>query len=402
MTVRWGLPSRGWGDLGALLDYVRGIVEDVKRRGDAALLEYTKRFDGIEIESVTLGKGDLDTCASKLPDEVTKAIEIVYEAQRKVCEASRPRDLTIFVGGVRMVVAWKPIERVGLYVPGGRKAYPSTAIMLGVPARTAGVHEIYLASPPRPDGCIDPAIAYVAKIVGVRRVYRVGGPQVIAALAYGTESVVKVDKIVGPGNMYVQAAKMLVQDVVAIDGVAGPTELVAVADESADPRLVALDLMAQAEHGRGSTVALVTTSRALAEGVSKLLEGAEGDYYVHVVRDLSEALRVVNEMAPEHVALHVRDPGKLIDLLLNAGAVTVGQTPSALVDYLGPNHVLPTSGWARSRGVLSVYDFVKPVALVEGVGELAEELLWALEVLARYEGFHGHAESVRARYVRAP
>lgn len=268
-------------------------------------------------------------------------------------------------------------------------------MMTGIPARVAGVKEIYVCTPVKTS--VDPAIAYIALKLNVDGVYKVGGAQAIGALAYGTQTIKKVDKIVGPGNVFVQAAKYLVSAEVGIDGIEGPTELVVIADEIANPTRVALDLMAQGEHGPGSVLVLISPSEALLNKVEELLP-QEGTFYLIKSSDLEEAVNVANELAPEHLSLYVRNADELLRHVRNAGAITVGDTPPALLDYsAGPDHVLPTSGWARFRGGLTVYDFLKGIAYVRSKNP-DRELIRAAMKLAEYEGFTVHSRSMGVRY----
>lgn len=324
------------------------------------------------------------------------SIDLIHEHLITLSKQSLPKNLMVRVGGLSSGIIWRPLNSVGIYVPGGRKAYPSTLLMAATPAKTAGVRRLYVATPPRMDGSVDPAIAYLALKLGVRKVYRVGGAQIIAAMAYGTESVDKVDKVVGPGNIYVQIAKFLLQGIISVDGIEGPTELVVVADETANPDEVCVDMEAQAEHGTTSIVALITTYDPLLNYVGKCLDGGLNTYFLIKVDSIEHAINVVNELAPEHLSLRVGDPHALIGRVENVGAISVGRTPSALIDYLGPNHILPTNASARFRGGLSVYDFLKTIVVADG--SPTKELLRAVRILASYEGFPIHSRSVEVVY----
>jgi histidinol dehydrogenase len=399
MTVIRGLPQPTELGLYKVLDYVRDIVEDVRRHGDEALIKYTKKFDGVELSSVKLPVAKAEECLGAVNRDVQKALDVLYEFLKRLYEEVRPSDIFLNLRGVKLGIAWRAVDSVGIYTPGGRHPYPSTVLMAGVPAQVAGVKKIYVASPPNKEGCVDPAIIYTSRLIGASELYRVGGPQIIAAMAYGTESVRKVSKIVGPGNIYVQAAKFLVRGVAEIDGIEGPTELVVVADDSADPRLVVADMVAQAEHGLESPVVLITTSERVVNVVEKLLESHSNTFYIYLAKSVEEALNVANELAPEHLALHVRNSVEFATLIENAGAVSLNYSPPALIDYTGPNHILPTNRWARVRGALTIYDFLKPVAILEDASNIDEEVLRAVQVLAKYEGFKAHEESVVIRYV---
>lgn len=399
MTVHIGIPRSRPLELAKVLESVRNIIENVKLNGDRALIELTRKFDGIDLQRIAINKSSLRECYSGLSEDVRRAIDRLYDVLIDIHRKSLPSNLIVDSRGVRMGYLWRSIERVGIYVPGGRKSYPSTLLMAGIPAKVAGVKELYVASPPVSSKCVNPAVAYTAYILDVEEVYNVGGAHAIAALAYGTESIKRVDKIVGPGNIYVQAAKFLVQDVVSIDGVEGPTELVVIADEYADPELVALDMMAQAEHGYGTFVVLITDSEEIASKVADLLaKDAEHDYYIITVKDIDEAISIANEIAPEHLALHVANAERCLDKITNVGAVSVGREPPALIDYIGPNHILPTNRWARARGALSVYDFLKPISVIIDSTKADREVLESVKMLARYEGFEIHSRSIGARF----
>lgn len=399
MTIHRELPSARPLEIEKVLGVVKGIVDYVRSFGDKALIEFTKRFDGIEIEDVILDRDQLNKCCRDLDSGVKDALNKVHNFLVKVHESYKPRDVVVEVSGVKLGYIWRSIESVGVYVPGGRKAYPSTLLMAGVPAKVANVKNIYVASPPTQNGCVNPAVAYLSILLEVEQVYRVGGAHAIAALAYGTESVKKVQKIVGPGNIYVQAAKYLVQQVVAIDGIEGPTELVVIADDSASPKTVALDMKAQAEHGYGSMVVLISISEIIASEVSNILEqDGDHDYYVVVVDDILKAIDVANSLAPEHLSLHVRDAQKFIPYIVNAGAISIGEEPPALIDYIGPNHILPTNKWATSKGALSVFDFLKPVSVILDSTSIDSDLLKSAMLIAEYEGFNVHGKSIGVRF----
>jgi histidinol dehydrogenase len=398
MIVR-GIPTQRSLRLEKVLNIVKEIINYVRSRGDEALIELTKKFDKVSIETVALDRDQLKRCCKDLDQGVAKSIDRIFNTLWRFHEKTLPRDMVFEVDGVVLGYIWRSVESVGIYAPGGRKSYPSSLMMCGIPAKVAGVKKLYVASPPLQNGCINPAIAYISLKLEVEEVYRVGGAQAIAALAYGTKSVKKVSKVVGPGNVYVQAAKLLVQDVVSIDGVEGPTELVVVADEYADPHLVALDMMSQAEHDVETLVALLTTSSDLAEKVSQILDkDKEHVYYIAVVKSVDEAINIVNELAPEHLSLHISNYEKYLDKVMNVGAISVGNEAPALIDYIGPNHVLPTSGWAKSRGALSVYDFLKPVSIIMNSSSIDRDLLDSVITLARYEGFEIHGRSIGVRY----
>lgn len=399
MTVYRSLPTSRPSGLEKVLDVVKDVIEYVKKCGDKALRELTKKFDGIDISRIAIDKDSLKECSKDLKPAVIQAIDKIYQLLVEINERSLPKDVVIDINGVRVGYIWRSIESVGIYVPGGRKSYPSSLLMAGVPAKVAKVRKIYVASPPISDHCVNPAVAYIAQMLEVEEVYNIGGAQAIAALAYGTESVKRVSKIVGPGNIYVQAAKFLVQDVVAIDSIEGPTELVVIADDSSDPKRVALDMMAQAEHGYDTFIVLITNSENVSLEVSRILEiDVNHNYYVVTVKDIDHAIDLANSLAPEHLSLHVSNPEKYLEKVTNAGAISLGSTPPALIDYIGPNHILPTNTWARSRGALSVYEFLKPISVIFDSANINRHLLEAVRTLARYEGFEVHYKSVGVRF----
>ncbi|ABW02233.1 histidinol dehydrogenase [Caldivirga maquilingensis] len=376
-------------DMDQYVDRVRGIINDVKEHGDEALLRLTSELDGVKLSSIELSQSELRALASGIEPRVREALDEVMASVESFNTGVKPRDFEDYHRGLRRGVKWVPLSRVGLYVP---KGYFSTLVMTGVLAKVAGVEEIIAVTPPRRDGLIDPEIAYVALRLNAR-VFRVGGAQAVAALAFGTESVPRVDKIIGPGNAYVQAAKLLVSSHVGIDGVEGPTELVTCADPGIKPITVALDLAAQLEHA-GAVGVVVTWSEgyltAIEDELSKL---TNAPYFSTLVNEPSECVNVINEVAPEHASIWgVKIP---IEGIRNAGAVSI-MAPSALVDYAaGPSHVLPTGGSARWRGVLTPMDFMKPIAYVEPTsGDEARRLGELGAVLGLREGFRRHSEAL--------
>lgn len=395
------------------------IVRAVRRRGDAALIAYAQKFDGIRLTAATMrvAESELDAAVSALPRKVIAALRLAARRIRKFHAAQvQPswsyRDAT----GLRLGQQLTPLRRVGVYVPGGKGAYPSSVLMNVIPARVAGVDEVVMVSPAGPHGH-PTAVLAAARIAGVDAVYRVGGAQAVAALAYGTRTIARVDKIVGPGNAYVQAAKRMVYGQVDIDATAGPSEVLVIADGSANPAYVAADLLAQAEHGSGDECAiLLTTSVRLAAAVAKQIDrqlpalprrrdiarvlarrGA-----LIVVRNLDEAVELAEQIAPEHLEIQTRDAASLARRLRNAGAIFYGDdAPAALGDYMaGPNHVLPTGGSARFFSPLGVYDFVKRTSVVVAPRGSLRQLAPAIETLAELEGYRAHATAVRIRNPR--
>jgi histidinol dehydrogenase len=397
-----------------LSQQVAAIVEEVRREGDAALIAFTKRFDGVELDAAALRVSDAEWAAATVSDELGAALA---EAARRIEVFHRhqlPRSWWVRdEHGSLLGQQVTAIDRVGCYVPGGTAAYPSTVLMNLIPARVAGVRELVLVSPPGPDGRLNPAVLAAARLAGVREAYRVGGAQAIAALAYGTATIRRVDKIVGPGNAYVALAKRLVFGEVGIDVPAGPSEVVVVADASARARSVAADLLAQAEHDVLARAVCLTDAPALAEAVCaevarqcpRLGRAAiaaaaiRAHGAVVLTRDLDEALEIANQLAPEHLELAVADPFAWLSAVRHAGAIFLGRdTPEVVGDYLaGPNHVLPTAGAARFSSGLSVEEFVKRSSVI-GYSAAGLRAAWPhLSSLAAAEGLQGHGEAARVR-----
>lgn len=388
---------------------VRGIVSDVRQRGDAAVRELTERFDGRaphQDASYELPRDWWDDAAKRVTPRVRQALERAAERIRSFHRPQVPRGYAIDGGALALRPV--PLQRVGLYVPGGTARYPSSVLMTAIPARVAGVGEIVMVTP----GASDETLA-AAAIAGVDRVFEIGGAQAVAALAYGTESVPRVDKIVGPGNQWVAAAKRLVYGQVDIDSIAGPSEVLIIADDSADPTLVAADLLAQAEHDVEARAILVTTSSPLVDAVDAEIERhlehlSRADIAAESIRrhgvailvpDLAAAIAIANDYAPEHLELACADAATLADEVHGAGAIFVGHhTPEAAGDYLaGPNHVLPTGGAARYASPLGVYDFVKHVSVLHWSREMLRAHAADIAALAEVEGLTAHARSVTLR-----
>lgn len=391
------------------------IITDVRRDGDGALRDYTLRLDGAAIETLEVGQEARAQARSMVSAEVIAALELAAGRIRAYHEAQKRASMQSFQDqGLGQVV--RPLERVGIYVPGGTAAYPSTVLMTAIPARVAGVGELVLATPPRRDGGVTPIILAAADIAGVDRIFTIGGAQAIAAMAYGTESVPKVDKICGPGNLFVVLAKQKVYGAVGIDGLPGPTETIIVADDSADAALCAADLLAQAEHDVLATAILITTSDSLAQAVALELEAQltslprkevasqalarQGG--IAVVESTDEALALVNDFAPEHLCLLLRDADSHLDQIRNAGGVFLGEGSSeAIGDYTaGPSHVMPTSGTARFASPLGIDDFLKRTSVISINGEDLQALASATQVLAEAEGLSAHARAAERRIVR--
>ena len=397
---------------------VAAIIDDVRARGDDALVELTARFDRVELgpDRLRLGGDEIDAAAAKCPAETVAALEFAARRiedyhRRQMPEALDYRDSA----GVRLGARWTPVASAGLYVPGGTAAYPSSVLMNAVPAKVAGVPRVAMTMP-TPQGALAPAVLAAARIAGVDEIYRIGGAQAIAALAFGTATVAPVDKIVGPGNAYVAAAKRQVFGVVGIDAIAGPSEIVIVADADNDPDWIAADLLAQAEHDEAARAVLITDDRAIADAVAdavdRQLAGLEraaiagaswraNGAIIRVAR-LDDAAALIDRLAPEHLELAVADPDALADRVRHAGAIFLGRhTPEAIGDYVaGPNHVLPTARSARFSSGLSVLDFLKRTSLVRCSAEALAKIGPAAVTLATAEGLGAHALSVQIRLDR--
>ncbi|MEM3350323.1 MAG: histidinol dehydrogenase [Saccharolobus sp.] len=392
------LPQTRPNDFTKAIPIVKEIMESIKEKDDEALYELTEKFDKVKIKNIKVSREELIEQASKLDNTLRNSIDVIYEQLKAFHELTMPPNMGGGNSNVSFGIIWKSIERVGIYVPGGKHSYPSTLLMAGVPAKVAGVNEIYVATPTNKEGTIDPALAYISLKLGVNEVYRIGGAQAIIALALGTKSVKKVDKIIGPGNIYVQAAKYLVSNIVGIDGIEGPTELVIIADSSAKAEYIVLDMKAQAEHGDDSYIVLLSDSYEIMKKVEESLKDDTKIFYVVKTKDIEEAIELANIIAPEHLSLYVKDPLTMINKIRNSGAISLGSTPPALIDYAaGPNHILPTNGWARFRGGITVYDFLKPI-MYANAQNIDKGLVDASIVLANHEGFVIHGKSIGVRY----
>ncbi len=396
---------------------VDDILHAVHERGDAALLELTARFDRLVVPSVgalAIARGELEAAERGLDPGVRAALTYAAERIDRYHAAAVPKAWRITdEHGSVLGQEVRPLERVGIYVPGGRAAYPSTVLMTAVPARVAGVAEIVLATPPGPDGRVDPTVLAAARIAGVTEGWRMGGAQAVAALAYGTATIRKVDKIVGPGNLYVALAKSRVFGAVGIDMVAGPSEVLVIADGHADPEWIAADLLAQAEHDPMARAVLVTDAPDLAPRVAHALtaqlgrlarkdiaaEALQAHGALVLVGTLEEAADLANLLAPEHLELLVRVPQALLPRIRHAGAIFVGgRTPEVVGDYVaGPSHVLPTAGTARFSSPLGVEDFVKRSSVIEYSGAGLQAALPHLRTLADMEGLGGHRQAADVR-----
>jgi len=399
---------------GEARERVETILAAVRDRGDTAIADFTERFDGFRPEPMAVSPEALEQAWTSLPTNLRDALDLAHRRITDFHQRQRPADLAVTgPHGEQLGRRWRPVERAGLYVPGGRAAYPSTVLMNAVPARVAGVKDVVICSPAGRDGEVNPVVLAAAHLAGVKTVFRLGGAQAIAAMAYGSESVPKVDVISGPGNVYVTLAKQAVYGQVAIDSLAGPSEVLVIADHSANPNHVAADLLAQAEHDPLAAAVLITTDPALAEGINaavaeqladhprqEICEAALRDWGLVVVcDDLESCARLSDSFAPEHLELLVERPEPLADRIQNAGAIFLGPwSPEAVGDYLaGPNHTLPTCGAARFSGALSVETFMRHTSLIGFNRTALEATGSAVQELATSEGLHSHAESVRRR-----
>ena len=402
---------------GAYEAQVAQILEEVREKGDEALFAYTERFDGAKLsgETVLVTEEEIREAYQEVPEQLVavirralKNIEDYHAKQKQYSWFDSKPDGTIL--GQKVT----PLKRVGVYVPGGKAAYPSSVLMNILPAKVAGVEEILMVTPPGKDGKVTPTTLVAAHEAGATAIYKAGGAQAVAALAYGTESIPKVDKIVGPGNIYVALAKKAVYGHVSIDAIAGPSEILVIADETADPRYVAADLLSQAEHDELASAILVTTSQELAEAVSgevdqflTVLSRAEivrkslDNYgYILVADTMDEAVEIANEIASEHLEIQTRNPYEVMTKIRNAGAIFLGPYASEpLGDYFaGPNHVLPTNGTAKFFSPLSVDDFIKKSSIIAYSREALQAVHEDIETFAKAEGLTAHANSIHVRF----
>jgi len=406
------LRSRDPGNNQAIENAVAGILKDVKIDGDKAVLKYTRRFDDSRAVRLRLFPSEITKFARKADPGITKALETSARRIRRFHKMQSERSWSYVEGATILGQSVRPIERVGVYVPGGTAAYPSTVLMNVVPAQVAGVKEIALCVP-APEGQINPYVMAAVEMLGVEEVYRIGGAQAVGAMAYGTESIKKVDKIVGPGNIFVATAKKMVFGLVDIDMIAGPSEILVIADGSARASFIAADLLSQAEHDELTSSVLITDSTGLAEQVSEELENqlshlkrkkiarAAIDNYGAIImaRDLVEAVSLSNRIAPEHLEIMTERPMETFSLVENAGAIFLGPwSPESLGDYsAGPNHTLPTGGTARFFSPLGVYDFYKRSSIIGFTKKGFMRLSKTVEAIADVEGLEAHANTIRVR-----
>lgn len=395
-------------------DIVAGVIADVRKNGDCALKKYTEKFDKAKLDSLEVTDEEIEDALNKVDD---KFIKIIEKAKENIYNFHKHQVRNSFVisenDGVVLGQKILPLQRVGLYVPGGTASYPSSVLMNCIPAKIAGVEEIIMTTPPSSDGSVNPVILAAAKIAGVGRIFKVGGSQAIAALAYGTESIPAVDKIVGPGNAFVAEAKRQVYGLVDIDMIAGPSEILIVADGTCNPEYVAADLLSQAEHDKLASAVLVTDSKELAQKVSEQLEiqlsvlpreeiartSIDNNGKIIITESIMQAIDIANMIAPEHLEICVDNPFDYLDKIKNAGSIFLGKNcPEALGDYFaGPNHTLPTSGTARFSSPLSVDDFVKKSAFtyytLDALSKVSEDIAY----FAEKEGLSAHARSAIIR-----
>lgn len=405
--------SREIQSYGEYEESVRQIVADVMTGGDAAVKKYTRKFDGVSVDGLAVSGDEIDEAFASVSP---RFLEVVKKSAENIAEfhsKQKKSGFEINKDGVTLGQKYTAVEKAGLYVPGGTASYPSTVLMNAVPAKIAGVGEIIMCTPPSKNGKVRAEILAAAKIAGVDRIYKCGGAQAIAAMAYGTESIPKVYKIVGPGNIFVALAKKLVFGTVSIDMIAGPSEILVVADGKADARHVAADMLSQAEHDKLASAVLVTDSATLAKDVAAEIDrqletlprreiasaSIENNGKIIVTDSIERAVEVANAIAPEHLEMCVENPRAWLDKIKNAGSVFLGgYTPEALGDYFaGPNHTLPTGGSAKFSSPLSVDDFVKKTQYIMYSAEALEKAAADVEYFAESEGLDGHARSVKIR-----
>lgn len=398
---------------------VREVLQRVKAQGDRAVLHYTAEFDqqNLTPEELRVSGSEMDAAYQQVSKELLNAILLAKDQVEAFHRQRVPKSWVQFKDDeIVLGKRYRPVDKAGIYVPGGRAAYPSTVLMNAIPAKVAGVPRIVMVTPPGMEKAISPAVLVAAQEAGITEIYRIGGAQAIAALAFGTETIPKVDVITGPGNIYVTLAKKLVYGTVGIDSLAGPSEVLVIADKTANPVHVAADLLAQAEHDPMASAILLTTDSTLAHKVQAevelqlvdhprrtLTEKAIAHYgLIVLVESLALAAELSNEFAPEHLELEVEDPWSTLDLIRHAGAIFLGHsTPEAVGDYLaGPNHTLPTSGAARYASALGVETFMKHSSLIQYSATALQKVAGAIEVLANAEGLPSHADSVRLRVSR--
>ena len=397
---------------------VESIILAVQKNGDRALKEYEKKFDSVKLGSLRVSKSEIKKAYSKVTKEQIQAIKIIKSRLEKTELALKDKlqNVSIQIDGTKIKKIFLPIESVGCYIPGGKAKYPSSVVMSVVPARVAGVRKVIAVSPPNKKGQIDPLTLVAADICGVDEFYKIGGAQAIAALAYGTKSIPRVDKIVGPGGSFVSIAKVLVSEFTSIDMVAGPTELAVIADSTAEPDIVVSDLISQAEHSSDTLCCVITTSAKLKDGILELLNqkipkikrsnivrrSLQKNGFIALCKKESDVIEFVNRLAPEHLEIITKRPQKIAQKITTAGLVLIGKnSPSAASDYLlGSNHILPTNGFGRARGSLSVLDFMKIHTQLESSKASLQKIRKYMRTLAMAEDLPNHFEAIRGRIGR--
>jgi len=393
---------------------VRDIINNVKTRGDSAVLEYTERFDGVKLSDMRVSEAEIEAAKESVGAEFLDVLESAA-ANIRAFHKMQKREGFVIDDAPGIVLGQKitPLGCAGIYVPGGTAPYPSTVLMDAIPAKIAGVSRIIMTTPPGRDGKINDGILAAAGVSGIDEIYKIGGAQAIAALAYGTESIPRVDKIVGPGNIFVATAKKLVYGVVDIDMIAGPSDILIIADSSANPKFVAADMLGQSEHDKLSSSVLVTDSEVIANETAKEIgaqlenlprkdiaaASIENNGQIILARDVRHAVEIANAIAPEHLEVCTDDPFELLPLIQNAGSIFLGHyTPEALGDYFaGPNHTLPTEGTSRFFSPLSVDDFIKKSSYISYSRDALDSVAQKVETFARREGLDAHANSITIR-----
>ncbi|MFN3395529.1 MAG: histidinol dehydrogenase [Thermodesulfovibrionales bacterium] len=406
------LRKRATGNTLKVEEIVKKILLEIRANGDKAVIKYTERFDSLKLQELRIRPSEIRRYASRADRSVLEALDLAEKRIRSFHEMQREESWSFSQNDTVLGQIVRPLERVGVYVPGGKASYPSTVLMNVIPAQVAGVKEIVLCVP-TPRNEVNPYVMAMIDKLGIKEVYRIGGAQAIGAMAYGTETIRKVDKIVGPGNIYVATAKRLVFGEVDIDMIAGPSEILIIADKSANPDFIASDLLSQAEHDELASSILVTDSAALAKDVKKSLavqlkrlerkeiaERSLRDYSAIIITGkIKDAVELANEIAPEHLEVMTEEPEKLLPMIKNAGAIFLGKwTPEPLGDYVaGPNHTLPTGGTARFFSPLGVYDFVKRMSLLKFSKEGFKELASTVMDIAQIEGLTAHGNTIKIR-----
>ncbi len=407
------LRERASGNMGNIEESVKKILSDVKKNGDKAVMSYTEKFDSLKLKKIGIKSSDITKCANRAEKKIVRSLDFTAKRIRAFHEMQKEESWSFSEHGTILGQIIRPLARVGVYVPGGKASYPSTVLMSVIPAQVAGVEEIALCVP-TPRNEMNPHVMAAIKMLGVKEVYRIGGAQAIGAMAYGTETIKRVDKIVGPGNIYVALAKKLVFGEVDIDMIAGPSEVLIIADKKANPLFIAADLLSQAEHDELASSILITDSKTLAEAVRRELKNElsklkrktiaarslDNFGAILLTGDMKEAVRLANEIAPEHLEVLTEKPFDILPMIKNAGAIFLGPwTPEPIGDYAaGPNHTLPTGGTARFFSPLGVYDFVKRSSLLSFTKDGFMKLAKTVIDLSEVEGLSAHGNTIRVRY----